>query len=85
MPVESTAAAGEDAVQWSRVDRAQHVWTSFQAVGFVGILGNDYLGASWIWLALATVGFGVGIPAMCAFFVLRTRARRSTLLDEPPA
>jgi hypothetical protein len=85
MPRRTEDSGIDDATQWRGAQRAQSVWVMFQTLGFVGLLGDRFVGGGWIWLSLSLLGIGVGLPAMVTYFVLRGRAQRSTLQDEPPS
>lgn len=44
----------------------------FQTIGFVGLIfGKDGGSHATVWKILVYVGFGVGLPAGCVYFVLR--------------
>jgi hypothetical protein len=53
------------------------VGTVFQTLGFVGLIaGQDQGSHAAIWSVFVAVGFGVGLPAGCVYFLLRWRSRR---------
>ena len=47
------------------------IWVIFQTLGFVGLFfGQDQGSHAAVWNVLVAVGFGIGLPAACFYFVL---------------